>query len=869
MKLYIKSFILFFFVPALLLLLLFLNIPSISSEFDNNIHNIYERESNRLNVCEIVEGVTVKQIFECKSDSISAVDFFATTLSSQLTKESYWTLELYDEESNEKLMSKKINILLLRVFGKTRTLISLPKVKGVKGKLLSLVIKSDSPQGENAAIVVVDTDKEISTRDMTVKELIINGKKERGNIYFNLWYDSSPNMLLIIEGSLLLLCLFWMFISRYRSTSKLNITVVSNKYSNSLIIFYILSFIFLISFTVSRLVWPLVHLPFKNPLEAVGPLALRGFNPSNNILRYIIFVSLPSVFFLLLYCSFPRLRKLLLFGSSTAEDEPNEEAVNNEFFISDKLKSALKIISLSILFLWGASSVLLFFMEKFIPTHLDFFHDGELLTPAFNYITTGGLWKSSYFIHGAFYDPFTPILGWELFGYQTIGSFRMSVLFLEYLIPIGMLFFFLVITDVSAKKNEYLNKIILLQLMILTYISFSIPTFPNSPNSLYDFLNRRDLPVLLGMSFLLLALNRKNMIFGFIAGLFSAASYFYTIDRGAYYTAALLSVLVISYFFTDDKSKSLKIIKASLLGVLCGWIIFWIGVGHEEFKAFLNNTLLIYRSKDLFDSYVYHTPELQTGSLVYVLPMICIGMQILGAVFFILKDYIKGKELHLVPIHSSFVLLSFFYFRSGLGRSSSDHVVYASSFAFIGLTFLLWLVIRNLKSKHIIISILVFLIGFNSYYVFKDVKKLSFATIIEAPLRIREYVRQPDYKFLTPNESSIINKLKKIFKDEPCISSFTNDAVLPYLLKKPSCGEFFVVWFASPRPNRDKIIADIKKYSPRYIVFKSISQYNSIDGIPNKVRFPDVYDFVLRNYALYENVDGVEIYKRINEKVFY
>ena len=61
---------------------------------------------------------------------------------------------------------------------------------------------------------------------------------------------------------------------------------LSNKQSNLIIFFFILFSILIVS-----LVWDNIVLPFNNNLDTKGELSLMGYNPLNDTLRYILFIS--------------------------------------------------------------------------------------------------------------------------------------------------------------------------------------------------------------------------------------------------------------------------------------------------------------------------------------------------------------------------------------------------------------------------------------------------------------------------------------------------------------------------------------------------------------------------------------------------
>ncbi|MFC1855336.1 hypothetical protein ACFL2A_02185 [Thermodesulfobacteriota bacterium] len=852
MRSYINNFILFFIVPAILLLILFSNISSIDRT-DNNIYKTYsELSKGYYNKLEMYEGVTVKQYFTCKTDSISSLICFATINISRISTQGEWTFELYDEENKKLLTSKVVEIAGLSLYSNSRTAIKIPTQKNLKGKLLSLKISSDSLRGSSASLLAMNAPGDIESESLILKRFEKNDKPFNAKMYFNIEHDISRGVLLSYE--IYLLAFFNLFYLLAHILKKIFNFSMPKKCVSYIKSSYLIIALFLVGATISRLLWSHISLPFSNPLEAIGPLALKGINPNNYLLNYIIYVSLPSIFFLIIYALAPKLRDTLLFNVELS-DTGATKATQEKIISDENLLGLLKTASLTILILWGVTSALKFFMLPFTPTPLDIFHEGEFLTPAYNYITSSGLWKSSFFIHGAFYNPLTTVLGWKIFATESIGASRVMIYAIENINFLAVALFFLSIVYASTREDESVDKITLLQLMLLVFVSTHLT---------HQFFDKRDLPILIGMSFFLVGVKRESLILSFIAGTFSAISYFYAIDRGAYYTLTIILVLPITFYFYYDRNKFKKIIIASSVGIIFGWLAFYISFGHEEFIAFLYNAKMVYKTIPLIAFWEIPTPDFSSFERYRVIPLVLIAIQILGAVIFIVKKYLKRTDIHLVTAHSSIVLLSFFYFRSGLGRAEILHVKYASSFAFIGVAYLSWLVIRNLRRPLLIRSLLFLLIGINTTLVVSNISKLSFSTISSAPERITRFVSEPDYMFLDKDARETVEMLKATFKDEPCFLSFTNEAALPYLLKKPSCGEFFIVWFATPKPQREKLIEDIKEHAPKYILFRSPTFYNTFDNIKNEVRFPEVNDFVLRNYTPYKNIAGYEIYIKHN-----
>ena len=66
------------------------------------------------------------------------------------------------------------------------------------------------------------------------------------------------------------------------------------KLQNILIYFFVA-----VSIALITIVWDKILIPYDNPRNIIGVLQEANFHPSNNSLRYIIFISTPITIFLI------------------------------------------------------------------------------------------------------------------------------------------------------------------------------------------------------------------------------------------------------------------------------------------------------------------------------------------------------------------------------------------------------------------------------------------------------------------------------------------------------------------------------------------------------------------------------------------
>ena len=178
--------------------------------------------------------------------------------------------------------------------------------------------------------------------------------------------------------------------------------------------FYIF-FSVVISILIATLLWEKISLPLNNTTGAKGLLVSKGYNPTNDIIRYILFITLPLIVYLFLNQTLKkktiRVRELIF---------EEDKKVINYYPV---------LIILSFIF------IIFIFLEffsvnfSFFNYGLDQFHDAAHLTPAQNYLSTKNLWVSSFLVHGIS-DIFYPLLMWKVLGVKSIGATRTFPIFL-------------------------------------------------------------------------------------------------------------------------------------------------------------------------------------------------------------------------------------------------------------------------------------------------------------------------------------------------------------------------------------------------------------------------------------------------------
>ena len=248
------------------------------------------------------------------------------------------------------------------------------------------------------------------------------------------------------------------------------------------------------------------------------------------------------------------------------------------------------------------------------------------------------------------------------------------------------------------------------------------------------------------------------------------------------------------------------------------------------------------------------------------IPILISAFNILTYIVFALAIYLKDKKYNkLAVIHTILTFTSLLLYRSALGRSDLTHVETSSSFIFIvlGLNLGLYLTIINTNTK-VLRFILLLLIIIDTSFIGKSYISRNPRNIFSFVQNTYQYVHLDNNAFINKDNQDGILRLKEIFKDESCIMNFTSQAVIPYLLDKPSCGRLYISYFASAEPVREEFFSTIREDAPQYILYSSKSWTYNLDNITNYQRFPNIMQYIDNKYEYFELVsDYWVVYKLV------
>lgn len=560
--------------------------------------------------------------------------------------------------------------------------------------------------------------------------------------------------------------------------------------------------------------WPLIALPFSNPLGITGPLTASRFNPANNIVRYLVFVLAPSLGFLIA----GGLRIGIALPQRTLETRPPRG------FSRAAIAIASALVGLRLLH---------FFQLPLMPNHLDFIHEGESLSAGYNFLATHKLWSGTFFVHGLFYDPLRAVMAWELFGHQTIGAARLFGELLEHGIIVSLAVFLGTLALVTRREVGDWHALSCLLALAATF------TLTEGALQQPDL---RDCFALAIAAVFLCAIACPRLWLLALAGLLAGLGLFNAIERGTYIAASSLAVLGFSLVLRRRRGDALAIL-VYLLGFALALALVRAAVGAEEWRAFLESFGYWSRYKDLMDGFVYPAP-FQDDAAVFTTPLLMNGLSLLGWLSAV-PAYSRLGHWRRLGTHTFLVAAACLFYRSALGRADAQHASYVATFAYLAFawTAATWLPELALRraSYVALLGLLLPTLTLGYFAVAQRERVITFGE------RAAEFVKADDEAFLWPPQRTALAVLRDSFAAEPCSFVYGPWPAMHYLLKKPSCSQFYFTWFATAVPHQRKVIAALEQARPRQILDWPIGR-KGLDGIGAEEAYPELDAYLRSHY---------------------
>ena len=608
--------------------------------------------------------------------------------------------------------------------------------------------------------------------------------------------------------------------------------MTKNKKNNIIIISLVV-----LSVVFCSLIWTHINLNFSNITGATGAITKENYSTDADTLRYIIFILLPLIIFTTSIYFFKRKKTKDFFDLIKF---PNENIDKNYNFF----------FSLFILLFFVA----IHFLSLNLPDGpIDTFHDGELFSVTKNTLLNNSFFIDTYTIHG-FSDIFYPMLFWKITGLETIGSGRLFFFFLILSIKL----FCLILSFQLIKFSTVKNKTIFFSLFAIILVSFS--DFQTPLN--FSLFSYRDIYIIVFLIFLskIFLNHHSTIITKFFIGSIPTFALLMHIDTGIFLFVLLLSLVT----YLAINKKILDIFQI-LLSVLFSSLILLFIFGADELVSFFQNASTIVLSMDYLHGVMYPEPFFSIGENKNGMRATRGLMLQLTAGLFVVYHFINKKENLSNGGKIFFVFLfflSFIMYKNALGRSDSYHIRMSNDLPIlINSFFIINFLIKKIETKYDLKElsnqkIILFLFIFLTWLYFD---KINLKNIKDYNLKVNKLINLQDNHYIDKNRNDFIDLYKVLSSNDKCFQNFTDDLILLYLIKKPSCTKFVASWLASPNHLQDNYIKSLKETKPNFIVYKSA--YFGVDGILMPDRLKKVNSYILDNYEFYKIINTYEILK--------
>ena len=597
----------------------------------------------------------------------------------------------------------------------------------------------------------------------------------------------------------------------------------------------LLPYIFLIFFVFfTTYIWDKIEISFPD-IDIIGIYSKNNHNSLNDILRYLTFISLPVLSWLVTFLILNK-KKINKFIYNFRNTE----------FIDDKANSNLYLSFFLIFFF-----LLLDFLSLNLPTQeLDLVHEGQQLSSAFRSSLDNSLWSNSYVIVGIFFETINAKLSWNFFNDISIGGFRISILVYILILKILFLIFVFKITNILNLETN-------LKPIFFLINSFIFINFLDYDTFTSNHISYREIPILVSLILIVdFFNNNKNKTF-IIPILFflSFPVLMWSLDRGIVYNIILISLI----FFILIK-KDYKNLIYSIIFITTSWYISFLILG-DEFYYFLENSKNIIFQMNYIHGIIHPQPfsdDLNSTRSTKTLILLIINFVISIKLFFNSNFKISNNFKFVLFYISLVSLMTYLY---ALGRSDGPHIketfAYPLIFQALFLLNLFFILIgksiSNIfnKSKNLIIFLLLIFISLNFNYNLENLKTYN--------SRIKNFVKLDDKNFLKENELELIDKISSELNDKNCIQLFSNDVALLYLLRKKSCSKFYFTWSIGTFENQRKVISELNQNN---LIISGGPSYGWDLDINEKL--PILSEYINDNYELLIKVNNYQILQKKN-----
>lgn len=589
---------------------------------------------------------------------------------------------------------------------------------------------------------------------------------------------------------------------------------------------------------LATICWPLIRLPFENPLEIVGLLNNIEENPSNDIVRYLVYLTFPIFIYMFFWkiSSSPHIYSVQL----------------------TRKKVSISKTTWVLYFILTICCGIFIIQENPI---FDPFHEGESLGPAIDFLEGKIPYQDFIFCHGLIQDPLRAAWGFELFG-QSIGSFRTMSSLLELLAVIFLSIFLIRYFKGNIQQATFA---FILLIFLQKTLDFIYSHGGNNWVSPISFQQGRDSTLYLFLivltffnpkEFSLLGWQKQFFVIFFMAFI-PIISFIYSIDRGFYITGSSFLIFILLLFFNfESKRLKYRTTLFYLIGILSGLSVLYL-VFKEGFNDFIKYTFIeMPQYKEFLDGTPYPIFDYR-----FNIALLLIAFLVLFACTQLHNFYLQNKNWKMAFkalitdyfIEISILICAVIFYRSVLGRSDLFHLRYSIHVSillfFIVFVQLYWDKITWINQRfNLILVCLLIAVTYRIY----DKNLLS--EIFPLTKSDKEYVSKEYFE--------VVNHINNDKDQTASVYSLSSKASWYYFLNQSCPTRFPVTYFAQRNDYQKQLIESLDRKRVKYIHFDNSSYITYLDSIHIFDRIPIVHHYVMGNYVRDTIIGKEEIWIR-------
>lgn len=364
---------------------------------------------------------------------------------------------------------------------------------------------------------------------------------------------------------------------------------------------------------------------------------------------------------------------------------------------------------------------------------------------------------------------------------------------------------------------------------------------------------------------------KNKLSWGIAAGISLACSFLISVDTGIF---ALLtcSVLII---FEVISSKNLKIVIKNLIAILSGaltvFLLFFAWSYYEGwFVSYVTSTIndlttysginLPIGQKNVNPLRILDNTEslfaivkfiFSKGVMLYWIYLFYLVIFIFLTIKFIRNKFINSDKLIFMICVFGFLLSTVLLGRNG-------HITYVTPPIFILFGFILneinkkFIFSKEVKDKFILVFFVFVILIFSERLVL--IYRPNFHLIYKIPFTIFDNKNNPAYVgniLISNNQKRSFQDLKeyvdKNINPNDEIFFFSNEPMMYLVVGRRNTNKYDLPEVASLKEKRLEILNSLIAKKPKYVIEDKNAW--SVDGISNRRRLPEVYEYILKNYT--------------------